>query len=62
MAGRPRNTLEDIALRAIEVQKLVSLRRAAPAGPERDRLKRQAATARNTLLCAIRSWRRRNEP
>jgi hypothetical protein len=60
MRGKP-TTLEDIALRSIEVHKLVNRRRGLPAGPERDLVRRQITTARNTLLCAIRSWRRRNE-
>jgi len=47
-------------MKAIAVQKLVSERRGTR-GETREHLNREVVRARNTLLVAIRSWRRRNE-
>lgn len=55
------NNLEDIGMRAVEVQRLVA-QRTGTKGEVRDQLNREILRAKNTLLVAIRSWRRRNEP
>ena len=55
------NNLEDIGMRAVAVQKLVA-QRTGTKGEVRERLNREIVRAKNTLLVAIRSWRRRNEP
>jgi hypothetical protein len=61
MRGRPPNTLEDLGMQAIKLQRLTSARRGMPPGEERERLTALINSVRRTLNSAIWSWRRRNE-
>jgi hypothetical protein len=54
------NNLEEIGMKAVAVQKLVA-QRTGTKGEDRERLNLEVRRAKNSLLVAIRSWRRRNE-